>query len=510
MHRSLARAALAASLLTVAACNRHVFRLVEQSCDSTIPVDRQIPTERAADILVVVDNSGSMQDEQDRLAANFVNPNPAECPLQGDLRQIPAEFQNPTPDLYEAGGPLSQCGFIQLLAAFDNDFRVGVITTDTGPCDNRFDTAPAGWGHRPQRGCLQPDAPTRDGVGVGFVIARADLASDDAGTRDLAGRFRRTLDNIKTNGSSFERGLDATEIFLDEGSARAPACTDDLAKFRRPGANLVVILVSDENDCSHGDGAYGFADDNADIRCDDAPPNHARSVIDDASRCYSDGAHLAPVQRYVDALHAHDAGAKVAVIAGMLPDSAADGGFDAAGCLAATGGGAPTGDCWPSEGSSNFTAPGQICGDTPDPTDLRTAQRAGAPCCVADAGSRYLDFARSFADSRSKSFLADSICNESFRQTMIQVAAFIAATTSIDLVEAPKDGLVTVSVTHPGQGAPVVLDRLAAADCAARSGWYLDGDRRIVFCNDAIPGPGDEVQIRAKGQANTAACSAGG
>src|SRR3990172_7363802 len=143
-------------------------------CVKTIESDIEVPTERAADILIVVDNSGSMAEEQQNLADNFLNQDPAACPLQ-DLKNIPEEYKNPAPALYQGAGPLAQCGFIQLVAAFENDFRVGVITTDVGLCDNRVPSAQGGdaWGFRPQRGCLQPDS--APGGTARKVLARADL-----------------------------------------------------------------------------------------------------------------------------------------------------------------------------------------------------------------------------------------------------------------------------------------------------------------------------------------------
>ncbi|MCC7112251.1 MAG: hypothetical protein IT382_23355, partial [Deltaproteobacteria bacterium] len=68
-------------------------------CVKTIESEVQVPTERAADILIVVDNSGSMAEEQQNLVANFLNQDPAACPLQ-DLNNIPEELKNPAPALY--------------------------------------------------------------------------------------------------------------------------------------------------------------------------------------------------------------------------------------------------------------------------------------------------------------------------------------------------------------------------------------------------------------------------
>lgn len=515
MRRPLPSVVAVSLLLAVGpGCHRRVFRYFENGCDSTTPVPVVVPEQKAADILIVVDNSGSMQEEQDELAANFFNLNVAadpenpdvgagECPL-GDLQNIPARYQNPAPVLYEGDGPLSRCGFIQLLAAYENDFRVGVITTDVGQCDNRFGQAPADWGFRPQRGCLQPDGPTR--AGHDLVIARADLDDGDDGNDDFAGRFERTLQNIRTFGSAFERGLDAMAIFLDAHSERAPECADDLARFRRPDAQLVVILLTDEEDCSHADGALGFLDENEGVTCS---ANDGQAPRDIADRCYFEPEKLAPVSRYVEALRAADPGAKVAVIAGLVPDGVdpdgSDAEFRASGCVAVSAGAAaPSDACWESHGSSALTSPGQVCSDSPPPEIA--AARQGRPCCAADAGSRTLELARSFTTGDQNRSLVDSICKASYRDTMLAVAALIAAPTSVVLAEPPADDLVVVTVRRAGQGEAEVVPRIDAAACTTTAGWYLAGQREVIFCAEAIPGPGDEVEVLAKGQPESAAC----
>ena len=151
MRRALALSiALAFFAGCNAYCNRRVFEQVEPTCDVTIANDVDIPAEKASDILIVIDNSGSMQEEQSRLAAAFINETAA-CPInKNELKDfarckddpsVPVcRFANPSPEVLEAPAPdgLRDCGFIQVLSAFENDFRIGVITTDVGLCDNRL------------------------------------------------------------------------------------------------------------------------------------------------------------------------------------------------------------------------------------------------------------------------------------------------------------------------------------------------------------------------------------
>jgi hypothetical protein len=503
--RLLALAAFTSCLALTSACNKRVFQFIEPSCDRTIPLDISIPLQRDADILIVVDNSGSMAEEQQKLADNFINlrcgdpddDSTCECPLR-NLAAVPDEFKNPQPALYEGDGPLSKCGFIQLLAAFETDFRVGVITTDVGPCDNRFGSL--GDEFRPQRGCLQPDGPSR--ANARLLISRADLDDLDEDNDDLAARFSATLAHIGTRGTGFERGLDAAEIFLSADADRAPECSDDLATFRRDGAQLVTIFLTDEEDCSHADGAFGFLDEGDGLTCgaNDSDPFTQRV---EPARCYpedgqSQAEGLAPIARYVDALRGADPDVKVAVIAGIVDDGDEQ---VAASCRAADSPSAPPAlDCFESHGSSNN--PDQ-CGPT------AVAARDGLECCIADRGDRYVELANAIAaGSASRTSLLDSICEQSFRQTMIDIAALVGSTNFVDLVEPPAGGVLVVTTVKAGQTEEQVVPRLnTAAQCEEEDGFLLTGNR-VLFCNDAVPSPGDDVFIRAKGEANTPQCDA--
>lgn len=525
------------ALASASACNKRVFEKVENTCDRTIRSDIDVPTEKSADILIVVDNSGSMQEEQTNLANNFFNEDigngAGQCPLN-DLANIPDEYKNPPRATYTAGGALSSCGFIQLLAAFENDFRVGVITTDVGICDNRlpaaltqaFCTTGAGagrpecsgpdadnrWGFRPQRGCLQPDGPPF-GADLHKLIQRSDL--DDPALDDLAARFKSTLDNIRTFGSPFERGLDAATLFLTAGgSSRAPGCENDLTSFRRDDAQLVVIFLTDEEDCSHGgDGLpsqAGTFNENEGEVCGE----NQSFFTNNARACYDGEADLPSVASYANTLKGVEEGVKVAIVAGGLGEP---GSVEPEGCR--TGGdGTPNGDCVSSGGLSNATngSQGQLCSNTPlNPTnDANIASIISArgcdgtscdlPCCQADAGDRYFGLAGEFEGKA----LTDSICNASFRETMLDIAAFIAAVDFVELAEAPESpNAISVAIERADSGETQTIAPLAdAAACATETGWILEGERRIVLCGDARPGPGDKVKVSARGTNDTAAC----
>ena len=473
-YRSLVLGLVVGSAAMGGACNEHVFRKVELQCTNVVDAKLVLDVEKPADILIVVDNSGSMCEEQDNLAKNFFDP---ACPLT-DLNNIPAQFKNPND---ETIAELSKsCGFIQMLAAFDNDFHVGVITSDTGLCDNRFGEANGdnacgagdpNWGRRPQRGCLQK--PPGE---VKTIFSRGDT--------DIGVRFQATLQNIRTFGSSVERELDAAQIFLDPASERAPGCEGDRDAFFRDGAKLSIIFLSDEEDCSHDDtiavDAGGFGNENAGEQCvvDGRESAEYQQVYANAAgACYNAGANLKAVSTYVDffkGAKANPDDVQVAVIAGGLVNDRD--GVTAGGCIIDNAG-EPSGACIPLQGKASQTVG---CGGNGQP-----------PCCTADPGTRYI----ALAQQMGQKGLADSICRTSFRDTMIKIAQFVGRTDFVTLSEAPSDPkLILVTILRAGSTTPESIRPVT--DCTNEDGWQLDG-LQIRFCGNAGPKPGDELNVQA-------------
>jgi hypothetical protein len=168
---------------------------------------QQTPTDQV-DILWVIDNSNSMQLEQDLLSAGFTS-------------------------------------FAEELEGTNADFHLGVVTTDFEYDD-------------PQRGRLVGEPP---------IITVQD---------DYVSLFtERVL--VGLNGSGKEKGLEAAEYAL------SPSMTTGFNQgFLREEANLLVVFVSDEDDCSD-EGALGLADNTA---------------------CYNRRELLVPVEEYVERFQA--------------------------------------------------------------------------------------------------------------------------------------------------------------------------------------------------------------
>lgn len=470
------------AVLALPACNKHVFEIVPRDCDKTLVKEEELEIDVPADILIVIDNSGSMCEEQANLVENFFD---EDCPI--DVNNVQDEYLNPDDTML--ADLSSRCGFVQLLAAYDNDWRLGVITTDVGQCDNRFGVAgsPAtctgepeeNWSRRPQRGCLQPT----------HALGNSDFPRVlQRGDRDVGNKFANILTNIQTFGSAFERGLDAVEIFLDPDSDRAPGCENDLDTFLRDDAKLVVIFLTDEDDCSHADGAYGLPDENAGESCD----NEVEGVPEGRpADCYNKYADLAPVSRYADFLAKVKGDAKqvsVAVIAGAKGGGNS---FEPAGCIPDAQTGQPNGNCWPSGGNSNATVGQGVC----NPENL-AAEGIDVPCCTADPGTRYFQLAQEFGGES----LEDSICVDSFRDTMINIAQFIARVDQVKLPEVPDSpAAIFVQITRAGETEAETIERIPdGEDPTGKNGWQYDGDQTITFYGDTVPQPGDSIYAAAR------------
>lgn len=201
------------------ACQSYIF---DQKCPEAITEARRSVAVAEAvpvDILFVIDNSGSMGDEQANLIRNFES-------------------------------------FIQVIAGGPLDYRIAVVTTDLG---NSSDTISAGPERAGRAGFeIDTESPVRvvdssDTSGCqtlnntqhgcfrsGRSALWIDSQVDDAATvrsafADMAG--------VGTCGSGLERGTTAMLEALR--NTQASGCN---AGFLRAEANLVVVIISDEDD----------------------------------------------------------------------------------------------------------------------------------------------------------------------------------------------------------------------------------------------------------------------
>ena len=203
-------------LAAAAGCAGRDVSAVDPDRSTEQPTVIPVSMNRQVDILFVVDDSHSMRHEQESLAVNFPR-------------------------------------FIDVLESVQGglpDIHLGVVSTNvgTGPSGGGGDSC-AGNG---DDGVLQVPGgcpPLTDGA---RYISDVEIG-EDSGTRainytgDLAAQFS-CMAELGTGGCGFEQPLEAAMRALDPES-------DANAGFLRDDAYLMVVFLTDEDDCSAVDGA---------------------------------------------------------------------------------------------------------------------------------------------------------------------------------------------------------------------------------------------------------------
>lgn len=315
--RRLATSALALPLL-MGGCNQHPLDEVEM--DSTIvdPVSFNFAPQNKVDVLLVVDNSGSMGEEQANLAANFG-------------------------------------AFVDTLEDAGADYRIAVTTTDVQNLEWCQTTTPEN-GKFQSSSCRTRLQHFTDQGGGMDVSTTACMEICDLDGLSLLPTAVEGDENpevrpwIQTGGadSNLPEGVSGTEAFSCMGPQGIDGCgfespleamrlalirTDTISEaefgFLRQDAALMVIIVTDEVDCStSADGQTIFdpagnrvfwsdptsssptsaACWNAGVRCTGDAAGYDDCVAVDKAADGSDGnadnAVLRPVQDYIDALDA--------------------------------------------------------------------------------------------------------------------------------------------------------------------------------------------------------------
>jgi len=262
-----------------------------------VAVIRAVP-DRDLDLLFVIDNSPSMADKQASLAANFRRIIDKLVQLDGGLPSL----------------------------------HIGVVTSDMGTQGSAVATRGAPIGVLGNGGCAGVGG---DGALVhggdpqlvqGFIADVDDPASPGGRLRnydgDLVDEFAR-LAQVGAGGCGFEQHLAAM---------RRAVSSPANAGFLRPDANLAVVILADEDDCSALDPAL-FGPDSAalgplesfrcfefGVACDpDAPrtPGDKRQCTPRTTSTL-----VEPVGPFVDALLAVKSDPRKVMVAGIVGDPA--------------------------------------------------------------------------------------------------------------------------------------------------------------------------------------------
>lgn len=411
----------------------------------------------AADFLFVVDNSGSMEEEQTNLglsASSLCRPDRPCTNACGSLETVEALrafMAGPAcgipveewPTRLDSDGSyyravLNDCSFMERLYVFDVDWQIGILTTEMRPTDGLSlapGTAPtclspAGYpdgrtGAAPMLRCLQRDPV--DGTRV--------LRSSTGTHQEHIDAFRRTVLNVGTCGSGLEVGLWQVENFFStqplEGAL--PECDGDPALAVRTQActrldaqgncltmeepRLIITVLSDEEDCSYRAGLG------------DTGPNVSNLATN--NRCYTQPETLRPVDEFITAfraLRSNPANVRMGALVAGVTDSS--GAFTSSSCRCNPQheGATPVTSCRAMQGNSILVSRcGQrvdqaLCLDNPDPRTIPdggnlTPEERETPCCIADQADRYVAVARGM-----DRWTLGSICEQSYHRVMSALA----------------------------------------------------------------------------------------
>ncbi|MBI3184845.1 MAG: VWA domain-containing protein [Myxococcales bacterium] len=184
--------------------------------DSKVPgqclAEKPVPEPQRLDILFVVDNSGSMKEEQ-----------------EGVARELTAFIEE-----VKKGGGVAQ------------DFNVGVITTSV--YQHTLVNGVRGYREYPgQAGRLQP-VPDRSGDG-GVVLGTGTEKMLSGLDPELTDKFGRLV-QVGTFGSGQETPFEAIRLALSPPLIDTPMEQGGNGGFFRDRARLLVVVVTDEDDCS--------------------------------------------------------------------------------------------------------------------------------------------------------------------------------------------------------------------------------------------------------------------
>lgn len=474
MHAlSLRRTLPVCSCLALLGCEDYLF---EQVCPQAIAeVARTVPElePTPADILFVVDNSGSMREEQENLAANFR-------------------------------------AFINALAGSGGDYRLAIITTDaTGQnqcgvsgqeCGGRLtfnfeDAFPFARQSIDPAGCFEVDTPV--------TCFRADdsgrrVLSSNLSAAELEQSFQQAV-QVGTCGDGIEAGLETMQAALAQ--ARGGECN---AGFLRPEANLVVVFVSDErgNSIPFAAKADGIQDDElqpfvealAQSKDGDLSKVRVAAIVGAvdgvAADCRSDGQPTAQCGSLCDQIP--DVLGSEQSCSSVNPCPAGE---------ICTANGAPDNRQRCVDRSWQLYLQGVEAGDE---RACASCSNYNAPdCCLAEPGDEYVAFVQRVgslagggtgrascqaSDSARTFCLIDSICQENFSVTLDRIARELVAAQTFTL-DPPADypeGLRVSIVSTDGTANPleVGVDYRVSPDGTT-----------FEFLGGAGPQPGESIEL---------------
>lgn len=309
------------------------------------------------DVLFVIDNSGSMREEQEAVARELTA-------FMDELRK---------------GGGVS------------TDFNIGVITTAVYQ-QVLFQGTKYYREYAGQAGKLQP-VPNRSpdgGLELGTGTERLLKGNDP----NLIEKFQRLV-QVGTYGSGQETHFEAIRLALSPPLITTPLDQGGNQEFLRDGARLLIVVLTDEDDCSETA----------------RPPRVTIGDQPNVNECTGQAASLTPVQEYFDFLH--------------------DGLRNADGSIKEV----------------IYTAIAPVSVNTKAAQEIIDANQVRNVDCPTSNQAGYR--MRSMAEKWDTNLVnLDSICRASFRETLITIASLANVSQLLEVSKIPDPNLLQVGIVR--------------------------------------------------------------
>jgi hypothetical protein len=398
-----------------------------------------VPGSVKTDILFVIDDSGSMGEEQANLQANlstFIN----------DLAN----------------------------SAVQNDFQIGVTTTEID-----------GWDGSAISGAVAGRLVDGPGTGAAAFTGPYRILSSALPDATLIAEFQNNV-AVGTTGSGKEQPIRAARLALEQSG---PGGANE--GFLRPGAKLAIVILTDEDDCS----------DSADPRVTTNTGCHTPALK--SSDMDSLDGFVAFVRGEVLGERREPIIAVIAGVDPdtLLPTCGYNNNPNDVCCGSPTND-ACAADTWAVSNGTYCGGGGTTSASYADPPYTGGVCPAGSNCCSTcftayDRADRLTGLA---ATMPFGSALVASVCDASYSQTLRQIAGLIASQT-VPLEGAPADWRMLAVTVNRADGSRVAcrLSVDGAADAASADAVYsppaFGNPASINFANACSLDVGDRIEI---------------
>ncbi len=397
------------------ACNDYPVETIEPQKKGEVNLETKVlPKTEPVDILFVIDNSGSMAEEQTKLRTAFND-------------------------------------FIKSLQNYKTAYQIGATITDLRliqadsygqKCDRFYSNF--------KGGCL-----IQSNSGRKIITSTDDFQTQIKEFTEMT--------DVGTCGSTWEQGLEAAKKAIEQSTDTSCMYEND-KPFMRPDANLIIIFLTDEEDCSH----TSATQETVQLASDPGPQGAYQ-------QCYmrNNGQNnLIPVDEYINFFKAYKGEGKVkfALISGSK-----DGASKACYFNAATN---------------------QVSDQCSEAAIFQGCPKDDASCvkCLAAKGERYEAVARGMGTGN---FAIASICDSSYVKTMVEFVESLIPPDKVILPEKVANSeSLTVRKRRSGSSKVVEVPRCEVQNETCKDGWFLEADQiTLRFRGAYILNPNEDVEV---------------